>query len=133
MENGGLHGPPFSFIMIGMTKTHHTPFWLQGLHVDGPELARKTMTETVVWKGNDPRPVVFRGDAYWQWFSDSPYRDRGKGFCWTQALHDGLEGFHACILHSGNDKFCVHPQHPDYEHVARMWDLAQEAAVPADF
>lgn len=116
-----------------MTTTHHTPFWVQGLHVDGPELARKTMTETVVWKGNDPRPVVFRGDAYWQWFSDSPYRDRGKGFCWTQALHDGLEGFHACILHSGNDKFCVHPQHPDYEHVARMWDLAQEAAVPADF
>lgn len=116
-----------------MTKTHHTPFWIQGLHLDGPELVRKTMTETVVWKGNDPRPVVFRGDAYWQWMNDDPYRDRGKGFCWTQALHDGLEGFHATILHCGNDKFCVHPQHPDYEHVARMWDLAQAGGVPADF
>lgn len=106
---------------------HHTPFWIQGLHCEGD--ARNHFTETRVWRGNDPRFVKFEGDAYWQWMGDSPYRNHRKGFCWTQALHDGLEGWHSTILHSSNDRFCVHPQHPDYEHVVRMWELAQSGVV----
>ena len=114
---------------------HHTPFWIQGLHISGDnELENKTFTETRIWRGNDPRPVILGGDAYWQW-GDTPYRDNGKGFCWTQALHDGLEGWHSTIFHSDPDaKFCVHPQHPDYAHVARIWDLVNaNVMVPKDF
>lgn len=99
---------------------HHTPFWIQNVSLGD---RGNPFSEFLVWQGADPRPVSFQGDAYWQW-GDIPARGHG-GFCWTQALHDGLEGFHACILHSGNDRFCVHPQHSDYAHVARLWDLAQ--------
>jgi hypothetical protein len=89
----------------------HTPFWIQGLHFFGDGLLAQTMTETRIWCGNDPRPVILGGDAYWQWAE-------------TQALHDGLEGWHSTIFHSDPDaKFCVHPQHPDYAHVARIWEL----------
>jgi len=115
--------------------TDHTPFWIQGLHItEGPELLRKTFTETRIWRGNDPRPVILGGDAYWQW-GESAYRNNHKGFCWTQALHDGLEGFHSTIFHSDPDaKFCVHPGHPDYAHVARIWELVNNnVAVPDDF
>lgn len=113
---------------------HHTPFWIQGLHIPGDSLEAKTMTRTTIWKGNDPRPVILGGDAYWQWSEFGPYRDHGKGFCWTQALHDGLEGWHSTIFHSGDDKFCVHPGHPDYAHVARIWDLVNDnVMVPVDF
>lgn len=111
---------------------HHTPFWVQGLHLEGDE--GKTFTRTTLWRGNDPRPVVLRGDAYWQW-GDTPYRGRGEGFCWTQALHDGLEGWHSTIFHSSpDDRFCVHPGHPDYAHVARVWDLVNaNVRVPTGF
>ena len=105
-----------------------TPFWIEGLHCDGSELARLTMTETRIFRGNDPRPVVLGGDAYWQWqMNDDPYRDHRKGFCWTQALHDGLEGWHATIFHSDpNPRFCVHPGHPDYAHVLRVWNAVND-------
>lgn len=111
---------------------HHTPFWVQGLHLEGDE--GKVMTRTTIWKGNDPRPVVLGGDAYWMW-GDTPYRGHdNEGFCWTQALHDGLEGWHSTIFHSGDDRFCVHPGHPDYAHVARIWDLVNDnVRVPAGF
>jgi hypothetical protein len=41
--------------------------------------------------------------------------------CW---LFNGLEGWHACILFT-DDEFCIHPDHPDYEHVASLWVLGQ--------
>lgn len=116
--------------------TDRTPFWIEGLHVlhEG-ELARLTLTETRIFKGNDPRPVVLGGDAYWQWDENGPYRNHRTGFCWTQALHDGLEGWHATIFHSEESpRFCVHPGHPDYAHVARVWDLVNAGVhVPKDW
>ncbi len=114
---------------------HHTPFWIEGLYVfNEGELARQTMTETRIYKGNDPRAVILGGDAYWMW-GVSPYRNHHQGFCWTQALHDGLEGWHSTIFHAEeNPRFCVHPGHPDYAHVARIWDLVNDGvAVPKGF
>jgi len=110
----------------------HTPFWIQCIMLGD---RHNPFSEFHVWQGNDPRPVIFGGDAYWQWqYSDSPYRGgNDRGFCWTQALHDGLSGMHSTILHSGNDRFCVHPQHDDFAHVARMWELAQVGVVPKNF
>lgn len=115
---------------------HRTPFWIQGLHVlNEGELARQTLTQTCIWRGNDPRPVILGGDAYWQWSEYGPYRNHNTGFCWTQALHDGLEGWHSTIFHSDPDaKFCVHPAHPDYAHVARIWNLVNDNVfVPQDW
>jgi hypothetical protein len=111
----------------------HTPFWVQCVDLGGND--NGNVAEFRVWCGNDPRHVSFRGDAYWMWqFSDSPYRNHGRNFSWAQAFHDGLIGPHATILHSGHDRFCVHPQHEDYAHVARMWELANSGvSVPEGF
>lgn len=68
--------------------------------------------------GSDPRLALFRGDAYWQW-GDTCMRNRDKNCCWTQALHDCLEGWHACVLHTG-DTLTVLPRHPDYERVRQL-------------
>lgn len=115
--------------------TGNPTFWIEGLYVfNEGELARQTMTETRIYRGNDPRAVILGGDAYWMW-GVSPYRNNHKGFCWTQALHDGLEGWHSTIFHSEeHPRFCVHPGHPDYAHVARIWDLVNAGVmVPDDF
>ena len=113
--------------------TDRTPFWIEGLHVrSGNELEEKTFTRTTIWRGNDPRPVILGGDAYWQW-GESPYRNNHKGFCWTQALHDGLEGWHATIFHAEeNPRFCVLPEHPDYAHVLRIWNLVNDGVMVPD-
>jgi hypothetical protein len=100
------------------------PFWIEGLHFHGKDLLAQCFTETRIYRGKDPRPVILGGDAYWQWSEYGPYRNNGKGFCWTQALHDGLAGWHSTIFHSDpHPRFCVLPEHPDYAHVQRVWDL----------
>lgn len=76
-----------------------------------------------VWKGSDPRWVEFHGDAYWQWGA-VPERANGTGFCWAQALHDALEGWHATVLHQ-DEVLSVLPFHPDYEAIENLWDAAQ--------
>jgi hypothetical protein len=106
-----------------------TPFWIRCVTLGD---SGHPHSEFHVWRGNDERPVIFTGDAYWQW-GETPYRAGGKGFCWTQALHDGLMGMHSTILHSGNDRFCVIPEHDDFKHVARMWELATSNLIPANF
>lgn len=68
--------------------------------------------------GKDPRLAVFRGDAYWQWDATC-LRNYEKNCSWTQALHDALEGWHACILHTG-DMAVILPKHPDYERVRQL-------------
>lgn len=78
-----------------------------------------------VWKNNDPRWVDFTGDAYWMW-ADTPSRANGKGYCWAQALHDSLEGFHSTILHSGHDRFVVHKNHSDYMRVLDLWNRVNQ-------
>ena len=115
--------------------TDQTPFWVQCIELGGNY--NGCISEIRVWRGNDPRPTVFGGDAYVQWSlgcNHSPYRNYYQGFCWAQALHDGLIGPHATILHSGNDRFAVLPHHEDYAHVARMWDLVNAGVtVPNGF
>lgn len=81
--------------------------------------------------GNDPRRVVFRGDAFWQW-GDSCLRNHGKNACFTQALHDALVGWHACVLHTG-DTLTVLPHHPDHARVAALVDDVDNGlTVPTD-
>lgn len=107
------------------------PFWIQCKNLGACD--NGLISEIWVWRGKDPRPTILKGDAYWQWqFSDSPYRNRGKGFSWTQALHDGLEGFHSTILHAGDDRFCVTPEHKDYAHVERIWNLVNDGVMIPD-
>jgi len=69
--------------------------------------------------GSDPRLVHFGGDAYHQWTGGDCLRNRGKNACWTQALHDCLEGWHSCVLHTG-DTLTVLPRHPDYNRVRQL-------------
>ena len=64
--------------------------------------------------------IEFRGDAYWQWLATP---ERVAGYCWSQALHDALEGWHATIIHTG-DEFVVLRKHPDYAAVAALWARA---------
>lgn len=68
--------------------------------------------------GKDQRLILFRGDAYWQW-GGTCMRNRDKNCCWTQVLHDSLEGWHACVLHTG-DTVTILPRHPDYERVRQL-------------
>lgn len=112
--------------------SERTPFWIQCVTL-GTWHPLDCWSEIRVWRGKDPRYVAFKGDAYWMWMDESPYRARRKGFCWAQALHDGLIGPHATILHSGHDRFIVMPEHEDFAHVARMWELAQTVGVPEGF
>ena len=94
-----------------------------------------TDTTITVFRGRDPRPVLFTGDAYWQWGlgrkhtppEKMPERAWGAAYCWAEALHDALEGWHACVLHTG-DELAVLPKHPDYARVEALWHKAQEAA-----
>ena len=68
--------------------------------------------------GKDTRLVIFGGDGYRQW-GNSCLRNYGKSCCWTQALHDSLEGWHSCVLHAGSSVDIL-PQHPDYEKVRQL-------------
>ena len=78
-------------------------------------------SQFTVQVGNDPRRAVFNGDAYWQWFDASCLRNHGRNCSWTQALHDALVGWHACVLHTG-DTLTVLPSHPDHARVAQLVD-----------
>ena len=81
--------------------------------------------------GKDHRCVYFRGDAYWQW-DDTCLRNHGKNCSWTQALHDCLEGWHSCVLHTG-DTLTILPKHPDYNRVRQLVeDVDNGLAVPTD-
>jgi hypothetical protein len=81
--------------------------------------------------------IHFRGDGIWQWglavpaMSTAEYRARrtwlrshGTRICWAEWLHDGLKGWHACVLYTG-DTLAILPDHPDYEHVAELVRLSQ--------
>jgi hypothetical protein len=84
-----------------------------------------------------PALIQFRGDGIWQWglgVPDMPteeYRARrtwlrahGQRICWAEWLHDGLEGWHTCVLYTG-DTLAILPHHPDYGHVAKLVILSQ--------
>lgn len=87
-------------------------------------------SEFHVWVGKDPRRVIFRGDAYYQW-DESPLRNNDKNACWTQALHDAMEGWHSCILHTGDDTVIL-PKHPDFDRIVQLIsDVDAGRAVPS--
>jgi hypothetical protein len=82
-------------------------------------------------------PIHFRGDGIWQWglgvpdMPEAEYRARrtwirahGQRVCWAEWLHDGLEGWHTCVLYTG-DTLAILPKHPDYGHVAKLVKLSQ--------
>ena len=62
--------------------------------------------------------IEFRGDAFWQW-DGNPVRSHGSRVCWAELLHDTLEGWHACVLHTDSE-VAILPHHPDYEPVAQL-------------
>ena len=66
----------------------------------------------------EPGRIEFRGDAYWQW-NNQPIRAHGKRICWAELLHDALEGWHACVLHT-NSEVAILPHHPDYPRVKAL-------------
>lgn len=86
-------------------------------------------TEITVRKQGHGR-MIFGGDGYWQWGlgcengdgTRDHIRNHGRNINWAEWLHNSLEGWHACILHTG-DEFCIHDRHPDYFAVARLWEL----------
>lgn len=81
--------------------------------------------------GKDPRLVYFGGDSYWQWEA-SCMRNRGANCSWTQALHDCLEGWHSCVLHTG-DTLVILPHHPDYERVRQLIeDVDSGRSIPTN-
>lgn len=65
-----------------------------------------------VWVNKGVRYVEFRGPSYQSWKGDqsSP----------AECLHDSLEGWHACVLHT-ESMLTVMPGHPDYNAVANLW------------
>lgn len=81
--------------------------------------------------------IHFRGDALWQWSLGMPpctsaehrkrkpwIRSHGQRICWAEWLHEGLKGWHTCVLHAG-DTLSILPRHPDYDFVARLVHLSQ--------
>ena len=103
-------------------------------HITVDEWGRKdslVASQFSVRVGKDHRRVYFRGDAYWQW-DDTCLRNHGKNCSWTQALHDCLEGWHSCVLHTG-DTLTILPKHPDYNRVRQLVeDVDNGLAVPTD-
>ena len=112
-----------------MEKQH--TYWVQCVQLGANDNGAITLFR--MWQDSDSRYVEFGGDAYWMW-EGNPYRDHGNGFCWAEALHDGLAGPHSTLLHSGHERFAVLPKHSDYAHVERMWKLANSGVhVPEGF
>lgn len=81
-------------------------------------------------------PILFCGDGVWQWglgvpsMSEHEYRRRrpwlrshGTRICWAEWLHDGMEGWHTCVLYTG-DTVAILPHHSDYPFVSRLVALA---------
>lgn len=64
--------------------------------------------------GTDNR-VEFRGPAYQSW--------TGNNNNWAERIHNSLEGWHACILHT-DDELSILPNHPDHVRVSKLNDDA---------
>lgn len=64
-----------------------------------------------VWYDGDESHVEFRGRPYTQW--------DGVTVCDFQRVHDALEGWHACVLHT-NQILTLLPSHPDYAAVEQL-------------
>lgn len=77
-----------------------------------------SISKFTVRVGKDPRLVHFGGDGYSQW-AETCLRNYEKNCSWTQALHDSLMGWHACVLHT-DQHIDVLPWHPDYERVRQL-------------
>lgn len=79
---------------------------------------------------DDPRYIDFGGDAYWQW-AETPLRAKGSRLCWSQLLHDSMEGWHASVLHAGAE-VSIMPHHPDFSRIDKLVELSDgtdEAAI----
>ena len=68
-----------------------------------------------VWVNKDKRCVEFRGPDYQSWTGDQSTP--------AERLHDSLEGWHACVLHT-ESMLTVMPGHPDYEAVKALWETS---------
>ena len=69
-----------------------------------------------VWVNKDRRCVEFRGPNYQSWTGDHSN--------WAERLHNSLEGWHSCVLHT-DDVLTVLPTHPDHEAISELWEAAQ--------
>lgn len=93
------------------------------------------ITHAHVWREGKNGVAYFGGDAYWQWMVQPgyPYRNHKTGFCWAQALYDGLNGPHQEAFLRG-DEFAVVVSDSDYAHVARIVDVYETGVeVPEGF
>jgi len=70
-------------------------------------------------RGHEKAWVEFHGDGYHQWTDDDGLQSD------AQLLHDALEGWHSCVLHTG-DTLALLERHPDYVAVDRMLTQADE-------
>ena len=61
-----------------------------------------------------------RGQPYSQWGA--------RPACPVQAIHDAMAGWHACILHAG-DEAVILPRHPDYQAVFKLVRWAEGSAI----
>ena len=87
-------------------------------HVSMP-VCNQHHTTVVVRRGKEASWVEFRGDGLNQWDDDYKFKSP------AQRVHDCLEGWHACVLHTG-DTLAVLPHHPDYAAVKAYFDGAEE-------
>ncbi len=65
-----------------------------------------------VWQPRERGWVEFRGSPYTCWRDDIP--------CQAQIFHDGLEGWHTSVLHSG-DVLLLHEGHSDFDFAWNMY------------
>lgn len=86
------------------------------------EMTENTMHHTAfrVRQNTDPRWVEFRGDAMCRWIFPEHWGDLTPTS--AQLLHDCMEGWHTCVMHAG-EPVAIMKTHPDYEHVARMFEV----------
>ena len=96
-----------------------TVFWIEAIEWGNGSYPFSTLT---LRRNKDPKIIFFDGDAYWQW-GHSPLRNNCKNLCWSQLLHDSLEGWHSTVLHQG-ESVAIHDKHIDFPRVYRLWELA---------
>jgi hypothetical protein len=92
-----------------------TTFWIEMTECN------QHFTTFRVWRNRDLRFVEFRGDSMTAgWLNPEDWGNMRPTD--AQLLHDGLEGWHTCVMHAG-DRVAVTDRHSDFEFIRNMFEL----------
>ncbi len=71
------------------------------------------------------------GEQSWVEFrAPTPYHEWGEAQHHAAMLHDALEGWHACVLHTADPQVDLLPRHPDYARVDALMRVLDRARFP---